>query len=113
MVNAWNDSAIGPFENGIKINVDDHINVRANAVANVSSVVFRGEGAEWSHTENFPPFLVGGDTDGNYFVWRPQVGSHVLFVTPYSGPQGTGTAGRSIIVSYTVTGDRDEDGDGD
>jgi hypothetical protein len=109
LVDARTNRDIGPFSNGITIGVNDHISVRADPISNVSSVVFRDEAAEWSHTENYPPFTVAGDISGDYNVWTPAVGSHVLFATPYSGPNGTGTAGQSLIVSFTVTSSGDDD----
>ena len=95
------------------IDLKDELTIRANAASNVSSVVFKGEGAEVLRTENVPPFAVGGDNGGNYQRWTPPIGSHVLFVTPYSGQEGSGVAGPSIIVSYTVIDSRGATGDGD
>ena len=108
MVNARTNTDIGPFSNGITIGSHDYISVRADPLSAVSSVVFRDEAGEWSHTENYPPFAVVGDIAGDYTVWTPAVGSHVLFATPYSQPNGTGVAGRSVIVSFTVTGSDDD-----
>jgi hypothetical protein len=88
------------------IDLKDHLSIRADAGANVSSVGFKSEGAEELHTENVPPFVIGGDTNGDYYPWQPSVGSHVLFVTPYSQQEGEGKAGLSIIVSYTVIDSR-------
>lgn len=109
-MDASTNGDIGPFSNGITIGVSDHINVRADPIVNVSSVVFRDEAGEWSHIENSPPFAAGGDNAGDYNFWRPAVATHVLFATPFSGPDGGGTAGRSIIVSFTVTNSDDEGG---
>jgi hypothetical protein len=111
LVDAWANTDIGPFTNGTKVDLDDHISVRAEPVSNVSSVLFRNEGGEWSRTENYPPFAVGGDLSGDYRVWKRGVGSHVLFATPFSGPHATGVAGRSVIVNFTVTGSGDANRD--
>jgi hypothetical protein len=88
------------------IDLEDQLTIRADARADVSSVVFKSEGAEDVHIENVPPFVIGGDTNGDYYRWLPSVGSHVLFVTPYSEVEGNGIAGFSIIVSYTVIDSR-------
>jgi hypothetical protein len=84
------------------IDVSENVTIRADAGANVSSVVFKGEGAQVIRTENVPPYSIAGDINGDYFAWHPAPGTHVLFVTPYSAQQGTGTPGTSIIVSYTI-----------
>jgi large repetitive protein len=77
------------------------LNVRADANASVASVVFKLDGAVF-RTESFAPFALAGDTNGVYNAWTPSVGSHTLLVTPYSAANGTGTAGPSILVHFTV-----------
>jgi hypothetical protein len=112
LVNVVTNTDVGPFINGMTIDLKDQLSIRADAGAAVSSVVFKGEGAEDVHIENVPPFVIGGDTNGDYYRWLPSVGSHVLFVTPYSENEGNGAPGSSIIVSYTVIDSRrDKDGD--
>jgi hypothetical protein len=105
-VNVVTNTDIGPFKNGMTIDLKDELSIRADAGANVSSVVFKSEGAEEVHTENVPPFTISGDIRGDYHRWQPDTGSHVLFVTPYREPNGNGTAGPSVIVSYTVIDSR-------
>jgi hypothetical protein len=113
LVNVQTNTDVGPFVNGMTIDLKDRLSIRADAGPNVSSVVFKSEGAEDVHIENVPPFVIGGDTNGDYYRWLPSVGTHVLFVTPYSENEGNGKAGSSIIVSYTVIDSRrDEDGKG-
>ncbi|MGI9115156.1 MAG: hypothetical protein ACR2FX_09010 [Chthoniobacterales bacterium] len=106
LVNFVTNADVGPFISGMTIDLQDALSIRADAAAHVSSVVFKGEGAETLQTENVPPFVIGGDTNGDYYRWQPAVGSHVLFVTPYSEQDGGGQAGPSIIVSYTVIDSR-------
>jgi hypothetical protein len=113
LVSVVTNSDVGPFVNGMTIDLKDRLSIRADAGANVSSVVFKSEGAEEVHIENVPPYVIGGDTNGDYYRWSPSLGSHVLFVTPYSENEGNGLAGQSIIVSYTIIDSgRDEDRDG-
>jgi len=93
------------------IHLSDNLSIRADAGPGVSSVVFKGEGAQVIRTENVPPYSIAGDNHGDYFPWHPSLGTHVLFVTPYSAQGGSGTPGTSIIVSYTVvnSGGGDDD----
>jgi hypothetical protein len=106
LVNAATNDDVGSFTNGMTIDLKDNLTIRADAGPTVSSVVFKSEGAEEVHTENFRPFTIGGDIGGDYHRWQPRVGSHVLFVTPYSENDGNGQAGSSMIVTYTVIDSR-------
>ena len=90
------------------IDLKDRLSIRADAGPNVSSVVFKSEGAEDVHTENVRPFIISGDINGDYHRWQPSVGTHVLFVTPYTENEGDGKAGQSVIVSYTVIDSRED-----
>jgi hypothetical protein len=80
-------------------------NIRANTVgAAVGSVQFGLDGEPEYNTEREAPFgMVSGSAP-----WTPTPGPHVITATPWSGPPasdkrtGTGTAGRSRTLRFTV-----------
>jgi glucose/arabinose dehydrogenase len=71
-----------------------NLSVRALYQFSPGSVMFDIDGQQ--HTENFTPFaLLGENQDGSYTAWNPTPGLHTLTVTPFTGANGTGTAGPS------------------
>lgn len=82
-----------------------NLNIRANTdPATVGSVVFGFDGDASYRTENSPPYAVGGDSNGDYNPWSPGSGPHTLSATAYSGSNGSGTAGPTLTVNFTVSG---------
>ena len=81
-----------------------NLNIRANtSPATVGSVVFALSGAQaHSQTENVAPYALFSDFQGNYFAWVPPVGSYTLAATAFSGSDGTGTAGPTFTLSFSV-----------
>ena len=71
----------------------------------VGSVVFGYDGNPRTQIESSPPYAFAGDSSGNYNPWTPTVGSHSVTATPYSASGGTGTAGTSITITFTVLDD--------
>jgi rhamnogalacturonyl hydrolase YesR len=104
LIDAAKDTAIGPFTSGAKLDLGGgkQYNVRAETSGTIGSIVFALDGA-LAKAESFPPYTVGGDAGTDYFPWNVSPGSHTLVATPYSGADGTGTAGKPVTVIFTVT----------
>ncbi|HEX9957417.1 MAG TPA: T9SS type A sorting domain-containing protein, partial [Fibrella sp.] len=81
------------------------LNIRANTnPAKVGSVIFTLNGPQNQTTwESVGPYSLFGDNTGNYNPWTPVPGSYTLKATPYSGANGTGTAGITLSIAFTVT----------
>jgi polysaccharide lyase-like protein len=83
-------------------------NVRAVTTSDVSgSVKFELSGKESkTSTDNAAPFALHGDDGlGNYFYgnWNPPAaGTYTLKATPYSGDNGSGTAGTPKTITFTI-----------
>jgi len=70
----------------------------------VKSVVFDFNGQTRFRIENTEPYALFGDNNkGKYyrFTFRPGVDYHIV-ATPYSLPDGKGTAGKSLKVSFRI-----------
>ncbi|MFD1139791.1 T9SS type A sorting domain-containing protein [Larkinella insperata] len=80
------------------------LNIQAlTTPASVGSVVFQLSGRQTlTQIENAAPYALFKDDGGNFRGWTPAVGSYTLTATPYSGPNGTGTAGNPVTISFTV-----------
>ncbi len=95
---------IGPLLNNAIINLaaTGSINVRADLCQSpVGSVVFKLNGNTYK-TENAAPYALAGDNNGSYKIWNVTPGSYTLQAIPYSQSGGTGTAGTSLTVSFSV-----------
>lgn len=95
---------------GTTINLDQlpttQINIRANAnPAIVGSVVFvLSGGTNLTRTDNFEPYALFGDADGNFNAWdpAPQDGqSFTLTATPFSDANGQGQNGQALTISFS------------
>ncbi len=112
IINADTDQAITPLEEegteGKEVNLaafsTRKLNIRANfKTTPPGSVVFELSGQQSrTHIENSAPFALFEDNNGDFKNWTPEPGSYTLIATPYSGPNGTGTAGATYKVSFTV-----------
>lgn len=82
------------------------LNFRADLGASVGSVKFELKGAmSRTYTDNAAPHaLFGDDGKGNYYFGNVTMpaGSYTLTATPYSGSNGSGTAGTPVTYSFTV-----------
>ncbi|MGV3561363.1 NHL domain-containing protein [Larkinella arboricola] len=80
------------------------LNIQATTnPSSIGSVVFKLSGKQkLTHIENEAPYALFKDDGGNFRGWTPAVGSYTLTATPYSGPNGTGSAGDSVTISFTV-----------
>ncbi|WP_111628045.1 T9SS type A sorting domain-containing protein [Larkinella arboricola] len=108
LIDADTDQAIGSLEDGQQINLSNlpsrKLNIRVNTnTALPGSVVFELSGAQSrTHIENSAPFALFEDNNGDFKNWTPVPGDYTLIATPYSGPNGTGTAGVPIKTNFTV-----------
>lgn len=108
LVNADTDTDLLTMTPGIVLNLaalpTRNLNIRANTNPAVTgSVVFTLSGTQTRiATENVVPYALFSDYMGNYFPWTPALGNYTLVALPYDGPSGTGTAGISLTISFTV-----------
>ncbi len=94
------------------------VNIRAiTTVAPVGSVIFELSGTQSkTYTDKAAPYALHGDNgSGNYYYgnWNPPAtGSYTLKATPYSGSDGSGTAGLPLIISFTFVEQGGQSGSG-
>ncbi|MBC7690665.1 MAG: hypothetical protein H7222_02765 [Methylotenera sp.] len=81
--------------------VGSALNIRAD-ILKPGSVQFDLDNGATLHTENVTPYAFAGDNGGVYNSWAPAVGAHSLKVTGYSGADGSGTAGTSRVIHFSV-----------
>lgn len=80
-----------------------HLNVRVNTrPATVGSVRLDFDRKTGYRTESQAPYALFGDTNGNFNAGTLAAGLHTLTATPFSGAGGTGAAGTSLTMSFTV-----------
>ncbi len=94
-------SGYDPLPNGAKLDLASlptrNLNIRVNTdPATVGSVRFGLDGKSAYSTDNAAPYVLAGDSSGNYTAWTPSVGSHSVTVTPYTGAGAGGTGGTSL-----------------
>ena len=96
---------VGELTDGKVINRDTlcRWNVRANLCQSpVGSVKFLINGSVF-RTENTAPYSLNGDQPSGFFTpWIPNPGNYTLTAVACSGPSGSGTAGPSYTVRFTV-----------
>jgi len=107
LINAATDADAGALDDGAVISLaQGPFNVRANLCANsgAKSVRFRLNGREY-RIENVAPYAIAGDSPkGDYNEWHVSPGTYVITAIPYSGANGSGTAGVSRSIRVTFTG---------
>jgi hypothetical protein len=106
LVNAGSNATVGALANGATINLSSYpggISLRASTSGTVGSVRFTVDGV-LVRTENASPYTIAGDNGADILPWTIKPGTHTLVVTPFSGANGTGTAGAARTVSFTVLG---------
>jgi hypothetical protein len=110
-VNAETEKDVKAVTDGASIDLaalgTQKLSIRADfGQAVVGSAKFALTGTKsHTYTDNAKPYALFGDNgSGNYYYgsYLP-VGSYTLTVTPYSGANGTGTAGTPLTVNFTVT----------
>lgn len=109
LVNAASNADNGALNYGDVVDLaQGTVNVRADLCAGsgVGSMRFRLNGREY-RIENDAPYAIAGDSPkGNYNEWHVYPGTYVITAIPYSGSNGSGTAGvsRSIRVTFINSG---------
>lgn len=108
LVNADTDLDLFSLTPGIVLDLaalpTRNLNIRANTDLPLpGSVVMVLSGAQTrNETQNFAPYALFSDFQGDYFPWSPPVGSYSLLATPFDDPSGTGPSGAPLTLSFTV-----------
>jgi N-acetylneuraminic acid mutarotase len=110
LINADTDQPVPGYEvlnDGAVINSASlpttHLNIRANtSPAIVGSVRFGFDGNANARIESAAPYALFSDVSGNYNAGTLSTGGHTLTGTPYTNKSATGTAGTSLMISFTV-----------
>ena len=76
-------------------------NLMADANELTKSVVFQLNG-QWERTENYAPFAIGGDRNGDYMRWDINNGVHYVCATPYSEMNKKGVAGDKECINLSL-----------
>ena len=114
LINADTDQPIAgfaPLAEGAVINLaalpTRNLTIRAfTNPATVGSVRITLAGPQnYSKVESAAPYAIAGDNAGNMTPMSPALaaGSYTLTGTPYTGPNGSGTAGTAKTVRFSVT----------
>jgi hypothetical protein len=89
-------------------NVNSRLNIEAVFAdeSAIGSVRVTFDDPPRSFCEEFPPFSVFWDTDGNFFDAKPAIppGTHTVTATPYAQDGCAGTAGTTISKTFEVFG---------
>jgi hypothetical protein len=101
---------IGPFPDGYVLNlastsVQDFTVLVKTPSSDIGSIAFYLDGSLFRIEDNAPFSLTGNCYPGYQCYgayWRPAVGTHTVTATAYSAAGGTGTAGASVTVNFTV-----------
>ncbi|MCH6236487.1 fibronectin type III domain-containing protein [Cognataquiflexum rubidum] len=108
LVNADSDLEIGPLTDGalLDINVLQGVNLNFTAKTNPSSVgsvsIQLSGPSNSSITENFAPYTLYGDKDGDYQGSKLGMGDYILEAIPFSEPNLGGTRGTSLKIRFTI-----------
>jgi len=105
LIDAQNDVEIGPLSDGdtIDLELTGPISIRANVCndSNVESVKFFVNGSLFK-IENIIFYSIAGDNNGNYAAWNVQPGVYTITANPFSGDNGSGTAGTGLTITITI-----------
>jgi uncharacterized protein YjdB len=106
LVDAETNLDIATLQNGDTINLfntGSALNIRANtSPEEVGSVGFDYNGTTNFKIENSAPYTIGGDSNGNYDEWTPDMGENTITVTAFSGADLSGEAGSSLSINFFV-----------
>jgi len=107
LVRASNGTEISQLINGMVINksILGNFSVRANACGEPLGSVRFTLNRSIIQTENYAPYSINSDFNNGatYTPWNPNPGYYTLQGMPYSATNGSGTAGVSETVSFTIT----------
>lgn len=94
-VSLTNGSTIDLAQTGYRLDI------RADLSAGTAaSVRFNYDGNPDYRIDNSAPYDIAGGR--RHAAWLPSIGTHALVVTPYSGRDGTGTPGASLLLLFNV-----------
>ncbi len=80
-----------------------NLNLRANPTPFlVGSVKFGYDTQASYHVGSEYPYSLVANNAGIYKGMTPEIGSHTVIATPYSGPDAKGTAGETLILHFSV-----------
>jgi ferric-dicitrate binding protein FerR (iron transport regulator) len=113
LINAETDQPVAgfdPLREGAVLNLSKlptrNLNIRANVLPRkVGSVRFSLDGVENYRVERGVSgaiYSLAGDMDGRFNAWTPAPGAHTVTATPYAEPDGKGTAGTPLTLSFRV-----------
>ena len=109
LVNALTNTDIMPLSSGDIIDLSslptEKLNIRAETSGDVESVRLELSGAQVKNqTENFAPYALFGDRNGNYNANVFPLGIFNLRATPFSEDNMGGTSGSSLDISFEFAG---------
>ena len=99
LIDPASDASAGALTDGTVLTRSD-LNIQADANSLTGSVVFTLDGKR--NVDSTQPFALFAESKGDYKKGHLKNGTHTLTATPYSGANGTGTAGTTLSVSFTV-----------
>lgn|GEM_PF-1030805 len=107
LINANTNQEIDTLRSGHIIDVaaigTNKLNIKAHSrMPSTVSVVFDYNGVAAFRKENTAPYALFGDSNGNYAVHHYANGNYTLKATPYTGINGSGTAGQGKTISFQV-----------
>lgn len=108
LVNAQTNEDIAELVDGYNINLSETgtaLNLRAEVSGAIGSVQFRLDATSNFRIENVAPFALAGDSNGDYKVWTPTLGSHIITATAYASTGASGEQLNAITAVFTVTED--------
>ena len=107
LVDADTNKDVVTLANGQVLNLNElpgALNVRAEVNTSVGSVQFDLDEGTYQRLEVVPPFAFFGDINGDYFGASFAAGSTTIVATPYTGSNGTGTAGQPRVLPLHFEG---------
>lgn len=118
LVNSDTNADIRPIKENDTLYTDQNVTIRAKVSGPVGSVRFFVNGI-LRRTENVAPYSLAGDIGGGFDEWEKGEGFYTITAIPYSGENGTGTAGDAFtkhirvirFVPYFTLVDADTDRD--
>uniref|UniRef100_UPI0031409FD0 choice-of-anchor Q domain-containing protein n=1 Tax=uncultured Nitrospira sp. TaxID=157176 RepID=UPI0031409FD0 len=106
LVNASSNTDIRPVLYGDTLVLSElppELSIRAVVTETPGSVVFDYDDTPAIQTENVAPYALAGDSPaGDYNPFALSTGSHTLTATPFSSNGGSGPAGGSQTITFSV-----------
>jgi hypothetical protein len=113
LIDADADTIIRIIEDGdtIVLDIDGfNLNIQALPSVSVESIQFGFDGNTNFRIENFPPYALHSDSNGNFASWTPIVGSYNLIASAFDGNDASGNLVTSNEIDFVVLRDQDADG---